>query len=153
MKVGLSFSTDANHWQLTQTLNTSLAHSINKHTLTRHSPVVSAVQHGGHSVKHAWKVNNVSKQKWYILYARSPDVKREWLAAFERERMRVKEDQASGECVCDDGKGEVRYVEQSWLRVSRAQSCDLICRARTTSRRSSRTGSFMFQTPMTIMML
>lgn len=54
------------------------------------------VQHGGHSVKHAWKVNNVSKQKWYILYARSPDVKREWLAAFERERMRVKEDQASG---------------------------------------------------------
>ena len=97
MKVGLSFSTDANHWQLIQTLNTSLAHPINKHTLTRHSPVVSTVQHGGHSVKHAWKVNNVSKQKWYILYARSPDVKREWLAAFERERMRVKEDQASGE--------------------------------------------------------
>ena len=47
----------------------------------------------------------MSKQKWYILYARSPDVKREWLAAFERERMRVKEDQASGEGVCGDERG------------------------------------------------
>lgn len=48
-------------------------------------------------MKHAWKVNNVSKQKWYILYARSPEVKREWLEAFAQERRRVKEDQESGE--------------------------------------------------------
>ena len=52
--------------------------------------------HNGHEIRNAWKVDNVVKNKWYILYAKSPEVKQEWVAAFERERRRVKEDQDCG---------------------------------------------------------
>ena len=68
---------------------------------------LSIVQHGGHPVKYAWKVNNVSKKKWYILFAKSPQVKTEWLEAFKQERLRVKEDRESGKrevwCGCEGG--------------------------------------------------
>jgi hypothetical protein len=54
------------------------------------------VTHGGHPVKNAWKMNNIAKKKWYILYAKTPEVKAEWMAAFKRERKRVQEDKESG---------------------------------------------------------
>ena len=60
---------------------------------------VLAVVHNGHEIRNAWKVDNVVKNKWYILYAKSPEVKQEWVAAFERERRRVKEDQDCGKFI------------------------------------------------------
>nr|WEL12751.1 Rho guanine nucleotide exchange factor 4/29 [Halisarca dujardinii] len=54
------------------------------------------VCHGGHPVKNAWKMNNSAKKKWYILYAKTPEVKSGWMAAFKRERQRVHEDRESG---------------------------------------------------------
>ena len=51
-------------------------------------------------MKNAWKMNNQVKKKWYILYAKSPEVKAEWMAAFEKERQRVKEDKESGTHLC-----------------------------------------------------
>ena len=42
-------------------------------------------------------MNNKSKDnKWYIIYAKTPQVKEEWMRAFERERDRVREDQERG---------------------------------------------------------
>lgn len=43
-------------------------------------------------------MNNKAKDnKWYIIYAKSPQVKEEWMIAFERERERVREDEENGE--------------------------------------------------------
>ena len=57
---------------------------------------ISIETHGGHPVKNAWKMNNIVKKKWYTMYAKTPEIKAEWMAAFEYERQRVKEDQESG---------------------------------------------------------
>lgn len=50
--------------------------------------------HGGSVVKNAWRMNNKAKDnKWYIIFARSPEEKRDWLNAFKKEREVVKEDE------------------------------------------------------------
>lgn len=54
------------------------------------------VSHGGSSLKNAWKVSNVDKDKWYILFAKTPGAKQEWMDAFRRERQRVEDDETSG---------------------------------------------------------
>lgn len=42
-------------------------------------------------------MNNKAKDnKWYIIYAKSQQVKEEWMKAFQRERERVKEDEEKG---------------------------------------------------------
>ena len=42
-------------------------------------------------------MNNKAKDnKWYIIFAKSPQVKEEWMKAFQRERERVQEDEEKG---------------------------------------------------------
>lgn len=45
------------------------------------------------TVKNAWKIHEVSREKWYLLVARSSAEKEKWMKAFTNERKRVKEDQ------------------------------------------------------------
>ncbi|XP_067668908.1 uncharacterized protein [Haliotis asinina] len=45
------------------------------------------------TVKHAWKIHDTLRDKWYLLVAKSDQVKQRWLKAFEDERKRVKDDQ------------------------------------------------------------
>ena len=54
------------------------------------------MSHNGSSVKNAWKVHNVDKGKWYVIFAKTPQAKDEWKKAFEKERLRVQEDQETG---------------------------------------------------------
>ena len=42
-------------------------------------------------------MNNKAKDnKWYVIFAKSPQVKEEWMNAFQKERERVKEDEEKG---------------------------------------------------------
>ncbi|XP_062567864.1 uncharacterized protein LOC134230096 isoform X2 [Saccostrea cucullata] len=45
------------------------------------------------TVKNAWKIHEISRDKWYLLVARSSAEKEKWMKAFTSERKRVKEDQ------------------------------------------------------------
>ncbi|XP_076098753.1 uncharacterized protein LOC143068516 isoform X3 [Mytilus galloprovincialis] len=45
------------------------------------------------TVKNAWKIHEVDKDKWYLLYAKTPAEKQRWIKAFQKERERVREDQ------------------------------------------------------------
>ena len=56
------------------------------------SPLMFLEIYGGNPVKNAWKINNETKNKWYILYSKDPTIKEAWMDAFERERQRVKDD-------------------------------------------------------------
>lgn len=67
--------------------------NIHTHTL------YLTVLHGSTPVKNCWRMNNKAKDnKWYIIYAKSPQVKEEWMTAFQTERERVSEDTEKGEC-------------------------------------------------------
>ena len=57
---------------------------------------LSAALHGNTPVKNAWRMKNKSKDKWYIIYAKTLEIKNEWMAAFHRERTRVLEDHDKG---------------------------------------------------------
>ena len=70
-------------------------------SLLLRTPVMTAsffppVAHGSTVVKNAWRLNNKTKDKWYIIYAKTPESKQEWMEAFDRERQRVKEDEEKG---------------------------------------------------------
>lgn len=52
------------------------------------------------TVKNAWKIHEVSREKWYLLVARSSAEKEKWMKAFTNERKRVKEDQENSEFLC-----------------------------------------------------
>ena len=53
--------------------------------------------HGSSPVKNGWRMNNKAKDnKWYIIYAKNPQEKEEWMKAFKSERERVKEDEDKG---------------------------------------------------------
>ena len=54
------------------------------------------VYHGGNPVKNAWRMNNATKDKWYIIFAKTPETKNEWMKAFEIERKRVTDDKEKG---------------------------------------------------------
>lgn len=54
-----------------------------------------AETYGGNPVKNAWKINNETKNKWYILYSKDPSIKEAWMDAFKKERQRVKDDATS----------------------------------------------------------
>ena len=41
-------------------------------------------------------MNNQAKDKWIIIYAKSAEVKKQWMDAFEAERQRVQEDMEKG---------------------------------------------------------
>ena len=58
-----------------------------------------AAVHGGNPVKNAWRMNNDTKDKWYVIFAKSPEEKQQWMEAFKRERERVMEDEEKGGCV------------------------------------------------------
>ena len=47
-------------------------------------------------MKNAWRMNNIHKDKWYIIYAKTPEIKKEWMDAFQRERRRVQDDSDKG---------------------------------------------------------
>ena len=54
--------------------------------------------HSGSVVKNAWRMNNKAKDnKWYIIFARSPEEKRDWMNAFRRERELIKDDEEKSE--------------------------------------------------------
>ena len=57
---------------------------------------LSIVLHGNTYVKNAWRMQNKNKDKWYIIYAKTAEVKKEWMEAFEQERTRVQEDVDKG---------------------------------------------------------
>lgn len=52
--------------------------------------------HGSTPVKNAWRMRNKSKDKWYIIYAKTLEVKKNWMDAFLQERKRVREDHDKG---------------------------------------------------------
>ncbi|CAI8028598.1 Rho guanine nucleotide exchange factor 4 [Geodia barretti] len=52
--------------------------------------------HNGLPVRHAWKMDNKTKGKDYIIFSKSPEVKSKWMDAFRREKERVAQDKASG---------------------------------------------------------
>lgn len=54
--------------------------------------ILSDVQYNV-TVKNAWKIHEVDKDKWYLLYAKTPAEKQRWIKAFQKERERVREDQ------------------------------------------------------------
>lgn len=45
----------------------------------------------------AWKMNNVKKNKWYVLYTKTAEAKERWLKAFEDERELVKKEKPCSE--------------------------------------------------------
>jgi len=45
-------------------------------------------------------MNNQAKDKWIIIFAKSAEVKKQWMDAFEAERQRVQEDMEKGFHVC-----------------------------------------------------
>ena len=47
------------------------------------------VTHSGSPVLNAWKMDNVKKNKWYVLYTKNSEDKEKWLRSFEDERERV----------------------------------------------------------------
>lgn len=44
------------------------------------------VTHNGSPVLNAWKMHNVKKKKWYVLYTKTPGDKERWLKSFKKER-------------------------------------------------------------------
>ncbi len=58
--------------------------------------ITNTAMHGNTPVKNGWRMNNKIKDKWYIIYARNPQVKEQWMNAFQRERERVREDEEKG---------------------------------------------------------
>lgn len=67
------------------------------------------------TVKNAWKIHEVHKDKWYLLYAKTAALKERWLKALQDERKRVQEDRDNDFCVPDHWK-------QSVLNKVRSQS-------------------------------
>ena len=54
------------------------------------------VLHGNTQVKNAWRMNNIAKDKWIVIFAKNAEIKKQWMDAFQRERERVKEDMEKG---------------------------------------------------------
>ena len=54
------------------------------------------VKRGRSPINNAFKINNVEKDKWYVLYAASKREKDLWIDAFLRERRKVQEDREAG---------------------------------------------------------
>ena len=52
--------------------------------------------HNGAPVKNAWKMDNRTKGKDYVIYAKTSEAKEKWMDAFERARERVREDRENG---------------------------------------------------------
>ena len=58
--------------------------------------VLHTVSHNVSGVRNAWKMRNVDKEKWYVLYTKSAEEKAAWMSAFQKERARVAEDEKTG---------------------------------------------------------
>ncbi|KAL3848612.1 hypothetical protein ACJMK2_019461 [Sinanodonta woodiana] len=69
------------------------------------------------TVKNAWKIYEVNRDKWYLLYSKTPALKERWLKALQDERLQVIEDQKNGFCVPDHWK-------QTILNKIKSQSKD-----------------------------
>ena len=71
-------------------------------------------------VKNAFKINNESKSKWYVLYTKTSEEKAMWLDAFLREREKVAEDQR----LCIARAGNVpAHSSDSMLLVHYCMTC------------------------------
>ena len=67
-------------------------------------------------MKNAWKIHEVSRDKWYLLVARSPADKDKWMKALVNERKRVKEDQENSTLYFLRFYGHVHF---SWNRFDK----------------------------------
>jgi phosphatidylinositol 3,4,5-trisphosphate-dependent Rac exchanger 2 protein len=45
---------------------------------------------GGITVTNSWKVHNIAKDKWFVLIARTPEEKKEWMDAIRDEKEKRK---------------------------------------------------------------
>ncbi len=48
-------------------------------------------------VKNAWRMKNNDKDKWYIIFAKSLEEKKNWMDCFKKEREATKEDEEKSE--------------------------------------------------------
>lgn len=81
--------------------------------LTSSTPVAF---YGGAEVKYAWKMSNRTKNKWYVLYAKSATLKNEWMDSFQRERDRVREDSENGVYIEFKLSSSLRTNRNAWQR-------------------------------------
>ena len=44
----------------------------------------------GITVTNSWKVHNIAKDKWFVLIAKSPEEKKEWMDAIHNEKEKRK---------------------------------------------------------------
>ena len=44
----------------------------------------------GITVSNSWKVHNIAKDKWFVLIAKTPEEKREWMDAIRTEKEKKK---------------------------------------------------------------
>lgn len=45
------------------------------------------------TVRNGFKIHDLHRNKWYLIVAKTPQIKQRWLKAFSDERRRVQEDQ------------------------------------------------------------
>ena len=50
------------------------------------------------TVRNAFKVHDRQRNKWYLMVAKTPQIKQRWLKAFADERRRVQDDAENSEC-------------------------------------------------------
>ena len=48
------------------------------------------------TVRNAWKLHDRQKDKWMLLYAKTPSEQDRWKKAFDEERRRVQQDKMNG---------------------------------------------------------
>jgi hypothetical protein len=49
-------------------------------------------------VRNGFKVHDPGRDKWYLMVAKTPQVKQRWLKAFSDERRRVHDDMVNSKC-------------------------------------------------------
>ena len=54
------------------------------------SPVIADFHTSGITVTNSWKVHNIAKDKWFVLIAKSPQEKKEWMDAIRNEKEKRK---------------------------------------------------------------
>lgn len=87
----------------------------------------SLVSHNGSAVKNAWRVNNVDKGKWYVIFVKSPHAKEEWKKAFARERTRVQEDKETGQWTRVAAAVISNHVGRTLWLLSLSSSFTVLC--------------------------
>ena len=85
--------------------------------------IIIVAMHGNTPVKNGWRMNNIVKDKWYIIYAKSVQEKEEWMAAFQRERERVKEDEDKSMFLFSPEVEMISYINRIPCFLENEESC------------------------------